>query len=582
MEARQTMEQQPDILQKKGAGASSVQASIPQRIWKYKLHYLIVIPALLLLLLFKWIPFLNGVFLSFVDYQVFKGIWESEWVALNNFTHLFDDPVFREVFKNTIVIKGLYILLSGVITFLLALALSGIRSKLLRGFFSSLFLVPFFIPSVVFASIFIYALSPSTSPFFSTGSLILVNAGWFQPLLVCIEVLKTCGIPIVIAVAAIAAKHASASSKGSSGISYSQMNVIPAARATAAFMVLQLSTLLTTDFELLNSLLNPLVYETGATIDHYSYQAGFLMMEVSKSAAISMVQYGIQLLFTILAYIIVRGYFFKDLFHSYTSASAIQSNSNAKSAIGIATASLYAVVVILLLFMLFIYPFTGSSNTDVTNSQIGKLFTFSNTFYHVFVELFAVFIFMLITVTLAYPLTVRRLPGRRAYKLLLLLTFTMSGGQISEYMFARNLEMVNTIFPQLFFGLFNLAAVFVLKSIFNAKHAELKMQAEAAGRGELQTFFTLFIPKIWKPLLALGALHFVMLWNAYYPSLIYMANPESQSPMLQFMLLTNSGEWDAKQILRLGAWLSLPPVLLFLLFRRWLTSEVLIGSIRKL
>lgn len=141
---------------------------------------------------------------------------------------------------------------------------------------------------------------------------------------------------------------------------------------------------------------------------------------------------------------------------------------------------------------------------------------------------------------------------------------------------------MNTIFPQFLFGFFNLTAVFVLKSIFNARYADLKEQAEAGGRGELHTFITLFIPKIWKPLLALGALQFVVLWNSYYPSLIYLANVENYSPVMQFAQQASSGEGNIRVILQFGAWLSLPSIVIFLLFRKWLTSEVFVSSIRKL
>ncbi|OMF37002.1 hypothetical protein BK133_07245 [Paenibacillus sp. FSL H8-0548] len=554
--------------------------SIAQRIWRYKLHYIIVIPAMLLLIIFKIIPFVSGIWISLVDYKVFTGLFNSQWVGFDHFTRLFADPIFRKVLVNTLLIKVMYIFICGAAAFLIALALGSIRSKLVRGLFSSLFLIPFFIPSVVFAFIFLYMLSPSTSPFLTTETLIWADPDVFRPMLVFVEVLKTCGIPIMIALAAISAKHAAverqASESTKSKLSYMQMNVLPALRAVAAFMILQLSTLLSTDFELIRSLVNPLVYEVGDTLEHYSFRISFMMMEVSQSAAIGLVQFGIQLFFTVIAYFIVKGNFLKDLFNGYASPSAIKAENGGKSIFGIAIACLYAIVVIVPLYMLFVYPFAGGIES------IGSFFSFWNVVSYIVIDLLAVFMFMFITVTLAYPLTVKRLPGRSVYKLLLILIITMGGGLISEYLFARNLNMVNTIFPQFLFGFFNLTAVFVLKSIFNARYADLKEQAEAGGRGELHTFITLFIPKIWKPLLALGALQFVVLWNSYYPSLIYLANVENYSPVMQFAQQASSGEGNIRVILQFGAWLSLPSIVIFLLFRKWLTSEVFVSSIRKL
>jgi putative aldouronate transport system permease protein len=542
--------------------------SIAQRVWRYKLHYIIVIPAMLLLVLFKIIPFASGIWMSLVDYKVFVGLFNSSWVGFDHFTRLFEDSIFRRVLVNTILIKGMYILISGAAAFLIALALGSIRSKLIRGFFSSLFLIPFFIPSAVFAYIFLFMFSPSVSPFLTTETLIWANADLFRPMLVFIEVLKTCGIPIVIALAAISVKHAAIERVGgesaSSKMSYTQMNVFPALRAIVAFMILQLSTILSTDLELMKSLVNPLVMESGDTIDHYSFQVGFFMMEVSRSAAIGLVQFGIQLFCTIVAYIIVRGSFLKDLFNGYSNSAAVKAESVGKNLIGVIIAVLYAIVIVFPLYLLFVFPFTGGAEQS---ESIWSLISLRNVISYVVIDLIAVVI---------------RLPGRTGYKLLLILIITMGGGLISEYMFVHNLGMIGTRFPQLFYGFFNLTAVFVLKSIFNSKYADLKEQAEAGGRGELHTFFTLFIPKIWKPLLALGALHYVAIWNSYIPSLVYIPNVESYSPIMQFMQLASSGEQNIRLVLKFGAWLSLPSIAIFLVFRKWFTSEVFVSTIRKL
>jgi len=577
------MEHQPPSTQGNVRNQQTGSESLPQRIWRFKLHYLIVIPALMLIFLFKLLPFANGLIMSFVDYKVFIGVFNSSWVGFNQFAHLLSDEMFWRTIVNTFVLKAGYILVNGVLAFLLALALSSIRHKLLRDLFSSLFLVPFFIPSFVFASIFIYILSESTSPFLISGTLILADASLIRPTIIIVEVLKTCGIPIVIALAAIAAKHASVKKQYNhveeSRNSYRVMNVIPALKAVAAFMVLQLSAILSTDYELIRSFLNPLVSRTGETLDSYIFQLGFMMMNVSPSAAAGIIQFIFQLLFTIIAYFIVKRLFLNQLFSEYTGAAVINTTNTGRSLIGIAVACLYSLVVLFLLYMLFIYPFTGAGEAG---HLVWSIISFGNVFSYTAVNLVAVMIFLLMTVTLAYPLTVKHLPGRSLYKLFLLIVISMGSGIINEYIFIRNLGIANTLFPQMFLGFFNLAAVFVLKSIFNGRHADLKAQAEASGKGELHTFFTLFIPKIWKPLLGLGVLHFVALWNSYLPSFIYISSLDLQSPIAKLVQLASSGERDYTLMLQVGALLSLPSVLLFIVFRKWLTSEVFIGQIRKL
>lgn len=59
--------------------------NIIRRIWKYKFHYMIVLPALLTVIIFKLVPLLNALRLSFLDYKLFKGMGiydrHKTWVA---------------------------------------------------------------------------------------------------------------------------------------------------------------------------------------------------------------------------------------------------------------------------------------------------------------------------------------------------------------------------------------------------------------------------------------------------------------------------------------------------------------------
>jgi len=143
---------------------------------------------------------------------------------------------------------------------------------------------------------------------------------------------------------------------------------------------------------------------------------------------------------------------------------------------------------------------------------------------------------------------------------------------------------VNTGFPYVTIGFFSIVSVFVLKSIFNSKYGALKEEAAANGHGELHSFFYIFIPKIWKPLIALGVLQFVTIINSYHTSLVYTVNPDNFSSTLMFRMLT-TGSMTAPGdpvVMQYGALISLPGIVLLLIFRKQLTSEVLISQTIKL
>ncbi|MCD9024557.1 hypothetical protein [Cohnella silvisoli] len=546
--------------------------SLSHRLWKYKLHYVIVIPALILILAFKIIPFVLNVHMAFTDFIPARGLWDSSWVGMDNFRLLFENVDFRRVLANTLIIKLSYVVFTGLVALGLSLALSSIRSEKLRNSFSTLFLIPFFIPSLVFAFVVMNILSPSLAPIFPVRSLFLGDTELFRPVIVIVETIKTCGIPILVALAAIGVKQAEQS--------YLLRNVLPAIRAIAAFMILQLSTILSMDFELLHQLNNPLVYLVGDTLNTYQFRIGLMQADYSASAAISLLQFCVQVVFTLLAYVIVRSFFLRDLFSAARDNSPLKTEKRNTSNTGLPALILYSLIVLLPLYMLFVYPFLSKSSTPFA---LGDLFSAGNFIIYFIVYFVTVCISLLLTLTLAYPLTVRDLPGRNLYKAFLLLVAVMGGGNIAEYLLVKELGMMDTVYSQMVFGFFPIVGVFVIKSIFNSRCGVLKEKAALDGRSELWMFFNLFIPKVWKPLVALGILQFASLWGSFYSSLIFMNSPEHFSPAARLLSVFYVDKESGVGELSLYAGIvSLPPIVLFLVFRRFLTSEVLLSQIRKL
>lgn len=562
--------------------------SIMRRIWRYRFHYIIAFPGLLLIFIFKIVPFLSALRLPFIHYNLFRGLADSPWAGWDNFRTLFSNPAFRTVFANTLALKLTYMLVCGILAVALALALGGIVSRWLRYGLATLFLIPYFIPSAVAAYLVQHAFSAGNMARLGISASPLLDKSLFPLLLVMMEAVKTCGIPALLALAAMEAKSA-VSMPGADMVHH---RLIPAARVAVAFVLLQLSTLLATDFELLHSLLNPLVMETGDTLATFQYRTSMLQANYSPSSALWLLQFALQFMFTVAAYLLVRRFFKEDLFTGLKEKQDMLPPGGKTNIAGLLVALLYAVFLLGALYGLFIYPFTVTSSANLSVWDItGKLLMLQyGLIYWVVVN-----ICLLITVTLAYPLTVKDLPGRGLYKGLLLMVMVMGTGVVHEYLFFKNAGMVNTIFPAAISGFFSISSIFVLKSIFNSRFSKLKDEAAAAGKGELHSFFCLFIPKLWKPLIGLGAVHFAVLWGSYYPSLLYINNPNLMPPLLRFRTAAMAVKTDVIAVgsaaqalngdtvilLQAGAVIALLPVVLLLVFRRFLTPEVLISQLRK-
>jgi ABC-type glycerol-3-phosphate transport system permease component len=144
--------------------------------------------------------------------------------------------------------------------------------------------------------------------------------------------------------------------------------------------------------------------------------------------------------------------------------------------------------------------------------------------------------------------------------------------------------MIDTVYPLLINGSIAIAGVFVLKGVFNARFASLKLQAEQEGQGEMRTFVVLFVPKVWRTLLGLGMLHFAGLWSGYIIPVIYLSDERYEPPITTITKLRDVMDIQhyPETVLQLGAIVSLPLIILFLIWSRFMTAEVFLSMSRRL
>ncbi|MBM7563629.1 hypothetical protein [Paenibacillus sacheonensis] len=555
-----------------------------RRMWKYRLHYAIVLPALLLVAYFKAIPLLQSLYASFVDFRLIQGFWDSPGAGMANFKHMFDNPDFLPILRNTLQIKLMYTACCGIAALILALAIGAFNGVRSRGAITTLFLLPYFIPSLIFAYMAMLAFSADRSPF-GLHAMVWARPELFKPMYLFVEIVKTIGIPTVIAVAAIGARHAADGIEAGRNVqrgTWTRLNLVPAARAVTAFMLMQFSAVLATNFELLHALVNPLVFQTGDTIETYRFRMLFQNMDLNTEGPLATLQFLLQFICSVGAYFIIRRMFARDVRTPHNEeAGRMQAAGRANRAAGGVVILLFALPVLAVLYVLLIYPYTIRNE----GPGLSTLLSVSQYVKYLFIYLASSAVFMLITLTLSFPLTVKDLPGRRLYTGFLLAI--MSAGSVSffDFMLLKDLGLINSVVALYITGFFSILPIFVLSSIYTGKHGALRERY--AGRGEAFMFFRLYVPRVWKPLLGLGAMQFVAMWNGIYAPMIYISNPNLFPPSMRFMIAQSAMQADGltygpATLLQLGALIALPSLVVLLSMRRWLTAEVLAGQVRQL
>ena len=126
--------------------------------------YLMILPALVFIILFEYLP-MYGVQIAFRDFNFKDGIVNSDWVGLENFKRLFNSYWFPIIFKNTISLSGLRLLIGFPMPIIFALMVNEISNGKVKKWLQTVSYAPHFISTVVMCGMIILFLTPETGLF---------------------------------------------------------------------------------------------------------------------------------------------------------------------------------------------------------------------------------------------------------------------------------------------------------------------------------------------------------------------------------------------------------------------------------
>ncbi len=133
--------------------------------------YLLILPAIILTIVFKYVP-MYGAVIAFKDFSPMKGIIGSDWVGLKHFTSFLTSPNFMQIFMNTLKLSSFELIIGFPIPIILALMLNQIRRAKVKKNIQLVLYAPHFISVVVISGMVFLFLSP-TGPINSMLSIIM-------------------------------------------------------------------------------------------------------------------------------------------------------------------------------------------------------------------------------------------------------------------------------------------------------------------------------------------------------------------------------------------------------------------------
>ena len=193
--------------------------------------------------------------------------------------------------------------------------------------------------------------------------------------------------------------------------------------------------------------------------------------------------------------------------------------------------------------MIFPHDFDASSYRWILTHHL-ILSSYQNT---LIITVGGTIISMFLTATLAYPLSVLNLKGRKPIMALIVFTMFFNGGMIPNYYLVRSLDMIDTLWALMIPGALSVYNMILMKNSFEGIPASLKESAYIDGANDLVIVFRIILPLIMPTIAVLLLYYGVGHWNAWFNASIYLQD-NTKLPIqnvLRAVLIANSNILNA-------------------------------------
>jgi putative aldouronate transport system permease protein len=268
--------------------------------WSQKYLQFMVLPGIIWMIVFNYIP-MGGIIIAFKKYKITKTIGEAPWVGLKYFKEFFQDTNFSDIMTNTVGISLLKLIIGFPLPIIFALLINEIRGIKFKKISQTISYLPHFLSWVVLGGIlttwlakdgvindFLVAVHILKEPISFLG-----NPKYFWGLALISDSWKELGWSAIIYLAAISGVdqqlYEAATVDGANKLQKIRYITLPSITGTIAIMlILQVSTLLNSNFDQIMILKNQINISRSQVVDTYVYQVGMQMGKYSYATAVGL------------------------------------------------------------------------------------------------------------------------------------------------------------------------------------------------------------------------------------------------------------------------------------------------------
>lgn len=197
---------------------------------------------------------------------------------------------------------------------------------------------------------------------------------------------------------------------------------------------------------------------------------------------------------------------------------------------------------------------------------------------------------MLLTVLAAYPLSRRKLPGRSAILLFIIITMLFNGGLIPTYILVKSLGLLNSVWALIIPSALATFNMLIMKSFFESLPEELYESARMDGAGEFRMLFSIAIPLSIPSLMTVGLFYMVSNWNSFFSAILYVTDPAKQPLQVvvrNLLLMSQDTELQAEvtlptETLQMAAVIlaSVPILAVYPFIQKYFMKGMVLGAIK--
>ena len=272
-----------------------------RRIWAAKYLYLMFLPVFFYYVIFRYAPML-GLSIAFKNFNAFLGFDKSPWVGFKFFQQFFNSVYLWRLVRNTLLINLYDLVFNFPAAIIMALLLNEVQNRRFKKVTQTITYLPYFVSSVVIASMVVQFLSPSSgiinnliAALGGEREYFLVQPESFRTIYTLMNLWKNIGWNSIIFLAAISGingeLYEACMVDGGGYLRRMWHITLPGIAGTiVVLLIMRLGHVMDAGYETILLLQNNANLETSDVIGTYVYRRGLKGGEYSYATAVGMFQ----------------------------------------------------------------------------------------------------------------------------------------------------------------------------------------------------------------------------------------------------------------------------------------------------